>query len=109
MAAIYFMFVVPSSIRAIDMASSSRRARTIGSAQFDADSFFERWSSERDLPTGSDLRSSIIKAFDLSSNDHYVYHAIASVTLADVQQAISVGLQHGMHGWYLAENGKPVD
>lgn len=91
------------------MASSNRRARTIESAQFDPDAFFQRWASEPNLPPDSDLRSSIIKAFDLPLNDHYVYHAIASVTLANVQQAISVGSQHGLHAWYLAEDGKPVD
>lgn len=91
------------------MALSSRKARTTGSAHFDPDAFFERWSSEPNLPTGSDLRSSIIQAFDLPSTDHFVYHAIASVTLTEAQQAISSGDQHGLHAWYLDEAGKAVD
>lgn len=90
------------------MALSNRRARTIGSAQFDPEAFFQRWASEPNFPPDGDLRSSIIKAFDLPLSDHYVYHAIASVTLADVQQAISSGGRHGLHAWYLDEVGKPV-
>ena len=91
------------------MASPRRRARTTGSALFDPDAFFERWASEPKLPKGSDLRSSVTKAFDLPSNDHYIYHAIAGVTLAEVQQAISGGGQHGLHAWYLDGDGKPVN
>jgi len=103
-------FVAPSLIKMVgsNMTTSRRRAHTTGSAQFDPDAFFERWASEHNLPEGRDLRSSIINAFNLPSNDHFVYHAIASVTLTDVQQAISGGAQHGLHAWYLNEDGKPV-
>ena len=90
------------------MTLSTHRARTTGSAQFDPDAFFQAWASRRTLPEGNDLRSAIVTAFNLPSNDHYVYHAIASVTLADVQQAIAGGDQHGLHAWYLGEDGKPV-
>ena len=61
------------------------------------------------LPKENDLRSSIIAAFNLSSNDSYVYHAIASVTLAQVQEAIAVGGEHELHAWYLDDSGEPVE
>lgn len=91
------------------MAPSARRAKTTGSAHFDPDAFFESWTSTQPLPEGNGLRSSIIAAFDLPLSDHYVYHAIASVTLADVQQAIAGGNQHGLHAWYIDEDTKAVD
>ena len=91
------------------MSVIARKARTQGSARFDPDAFFERWASTRSLPEGNNLWSSIIAAFDLPSNDHYVYYAIASVTLADVQQAIAAGDQHGLHAWYMDDSDKLVD
>ena len=91
------------------MASSQPKARTIGAAQFDPDEFFKAWATRPPtLSESEDLRSLIITAFDLPHNDSYVYHAIASVTLAQVQQAIRHGGEAGLHAWYLDEEGKPV-
>lgn len=91
------------------MDPTTRNARTLSTAHFDPDAFFDGWDSTRTPPDGNDLRSSIIRAFDLPSDDHYVYRAIASITLGDVQRAIGCGAQHGLHAWYLDEDGKPVD
>lgn len=91
------------------MPSGQRQARTTGSAGFDPDTFFEKWASSDLLPKGNDLRTSIVAAFNLSPNDSYVYHAIASVTLSQVQEAIIIGGEHGLHAWYLNDNGEPVE
>ena len=89
------------------MSSSHRRARTIGSAQWEPDAFLQAWKQE-DLPKDNDLRTSIIRAFNLSERDSYVYHATASVTLSQVQDAISSGSANGLHAWYLDDAGKTV-
>lgn len=85
-----------------------RQARTIGSVGFIPDNFFQTWTSSKTITSGLDLRSSIIDAFNLSNNDHYVYHAIASVTLSQVQEAIDHGAKHGLHAWYIGDDGEPV-
>ncbi|MCJ1404640.1 hypothetical protein MMC11_007866 [Xylographa trunciseda] len=91
------------------MASSQLKPRTSGAAQFDPDTFFQSWP---DRPAhfleDDNLRNAIITSFELPHNDSYVYHAIASVTLAQVQQAISHGGEAGLHAWYLDEQGQPL-
>lgn len=56
----------------------------------------------------SDLRSAIIEGFNLPGNDSYTYHAIASVTLNQVQATIEAGTAHGLCDWYLNEEGRSV-
>ena len=82
-------------------------ARTTGSADFDPEKYFQNWSREL-LPQHNDLQTSLKKSFSLPRNDNYVYHAIASVTLSQVQDAISIGGEHGLHAWYLDGTGQPV-
>ena len=60
------------------------------------------------MPKDDDLRASITSAFNLSNRDSYVYHAIASVTLSEVQEAIENGNENGLHAWYLDAEGKAV-
>ncbi|KAL8831465.1 MAG: hypothetical protein Q9170_005280 [Blastenia crenularia] len=83
-------------------------AQTTGSARFDPDAFFESWENESKslLPQNNDLRSSIITSFNLAQSDNYVYHAVASVTLAQVQEATEHGGEHGLHAWYPDSTGK---
>ena len=91
------------------MSIKSGVPRTEGSARFNPDVLFEIWDSgQKTLPTENDLRSSIISTFGLAPNDNYVYHAIASVTLAQVQTAIHHGSESGMHAWYHDDMGHPV-
>ncbi|KAL8772823.1 MAG: hypothetical protein Q9209_002168 [Squamulea sp. 1 TL-2023] len=87
------------------------RAQTIGSAYFAPDVFLESWTKEKKglLPYEDDLRSSIISAFNLARSDDYVYHAIASVTLAQVQEAVHHVDEHGLHAWYPDGPGKPSE
>ncbi|KAF2136303.1 uncharacterized protein K452DRAFT_280141 [Aplosporella prunicola CBS 121167] len=77
---------------------------TIGAqSPFDPDAFLATWSAASSLPLqNNDLRTAIIRAFDLPPTDDYVYHAVASVTLAQVQHALGFGGKHGLHGWYVA-------
>ena len=82
---------------------------TTGSAAFEPDTLFARWKSgDRPLPENNDLRNSIIHTFNLPPNDDYIYHAIASVTLAQVQQAIGHGRDKGLHDWYRDDEGNVV-
>ncbi|KAL9040738.1 MAG: hypothetical protein Q9180_001727 [Flavoplaca navasiana] len=87
------------------------RAQTTGSTQFEPDAFFATWAKEFKalIPQGNNLRSSITAAFDLAQSDNYVYHAVASVTLAQVQAAIEHGGGNGLHAWYPDEVGKPSE
>ena len=91
--------------------TKSLKSHTTGAAHFDPDDFFKRWGDESKslLPNGKDLQSSITAAFSLPQNDNYVYHAIASVTLAQVQVAINQGREHGLHAWYPNSTGEPTD
>ncbi|KAK3363398.1 hypothetical protein B0T25DRAFT_596620 [Lasiosphaeria hispida] len=47
-----------------------------------------------------DFETAIQTWFRIPDGDDYVYHAIASVTLAQVQRAVNLGGQKGLHGWY---------
>jgi len=80
---------------------------TIGASSFVPDGFLDSWTNES-LPQNNDLRSSISQSFNLPENDNYVYHATASVTLSQVQNAINYGGANGMHAWYIDEEGKQV-
>lgn len=91
------------------MVLQSKQTQTEGSPSFDADALFEAWDNgQPPLPKDNDLRSSIIATFNLPTGDNYVYHATASVTLAQVQSAIEHGGGSGLHAWYLDSEGKPV-
>jgi hypothetical protein len=87
--------------------SARARPYTVGSSSFDPDQFVEQWD-EAIVPHDNDLRKCIVRAFKLKPNDDYVYHAIASVTLDQVQAAINAGGLNGMHAWYTDENGHQV-
>lgn len=87
-------------------------ARTVKSAAFDPVRFFHKWPEQHSgfLPKDDDLRTFIIQAFGLHESDDYVYHAVASVTLAQVQHAINRGAgENGLlHAWYRDAEGKQV-
>ncbi|GAW21285.1 hypothetical protein ANO14919_108040 [Xylariales sp. No.14919] len=51
----------------------------------------------------NDLKSAIAASFSLRATDAYVYHAIVSVTLPQVQHVVSLGGAHGLHNWYYGE------
>ncbi|MCJ1251178.1 hypothetical protein MMC30_008409 [Trapelia coarctata] len=56
----------------------------------------------------NDFRDAITTAFNLPPNDSYIYHATASVTLAQVQQTIDAGSANGLQKWYIDEQGNSL-
>ncbi|KXJ93964.1 hypothetical protein Micbo1qcDRAFT_231564 [Microdochium bolleyi] len=52
------------------------------------------------LDNSDDLRGATTASFSLPARDSYVYHAHLSVTLAQVQHAVSLGAANHMHAWY---------
>ncbi|KAF3934958.1 hypothetical protein ABW19_dt0208776 [Dactylella cylindrospora] len=87
------------------------KAGTTGSPTFTPDSFFAAWSEEKqkDPIPDNDLRSAVIQAFSLKNEDGYVYHAIASVTLQQVQAAVAQGGNRGLHAWYRDDKGNVLE
>jgi hypothetical protein len=84
---------------------------TIASKTFDPQTLFQdeaKLKAANDHLQKNDLRSAVTALFALAGNDSYVYHAVASVSLAQVQQAVLQGDHHGLHDWYKDEDGKPV-
>ena len=82
---------------------------TEGSSSFDPDQLLAEWDTAK-LPGPEDnhLHSAISAVFGLSQTDDYVYHAVASVTLSQVQSAIGHGNANGMLAWYRDEQGQQV-
>ncbi|KAI0838263.1 hypothetical protein F5Y06DRAFT_53674 [Hypoxylon sp. FL0890] len=62
------------------------------------------------LLAGDNLQSAIAVSFSLPPprRDPYVYHAIVSVTLPEVQHVVSLGRQNGLHAWYFAPTPAPA-
>jgi predicted negative regulator of RcsB-dependent stress response len=93
------------------MPQTSSPPFTLGSKSFDPENLFqdeEKLKAANNYLEKNDLRSAVTALFALAENDSYVYHAIASVTLAQVQQAILQGHHHGLHDWYKDGDGKAV-
>ncbi|KAL8929520.1 MAG: hypothetical protein Q9208_001189 [Pyrenodesmia sp. 3 TL-2023] len=91
--------------------ATSLCVHTTGSADFRPDAFFESWAKDSSslLPRENDLRASITESFNLAQSDSYVYHAIASVNLAQVQEAIGHAGTNGLHTWYPNDHGGPSE
>jgi len=100
---------LPDLARNPNAYSSDALLSTLLSAKggFSADIFLELWGPQF-LPKNNDFRGAIVRAFGLEPTDDYVYHAVASVTLTQVQVAIDHGNKNGMHAWYRDENGQQV-
>ena len=91
------------------MVAPRKGVYTIGSNSFAPDAFFEAWAKgDKSAPADTSLRASIIGSFGLPKDDSYIYHAIASVTLNQVQVAIDAGRRNGLLDWYLDKEGTPV-
>ncbi|KAH7037373.1 uncharacterized protein B0I36DRAFT_359081 [Microdochium trichocladiopsis] len=52
------------------------------------------------LEGADDVRAATAASFSLPARDSYVYHAHLSVTLAQVQHAVSLGAANHLHAWY---------
>ncbi|KAH9895412.1 hypothetical protein F4778DRAFT_271294 [Xylariomycetidae sp. FL2044] len=55
------------------------------------------------LLAADDFAGAIRTSFALPARDTYVYHAMVSVTLAQVQHVLSLGGANGLHAWYRAD------
>jgi hypothetical protein len=55
-----------------------------------------------------EFRDAISSWFRLPKADKYVYHAITSVLLAQVQDIVNRGGDNGLHDWYRDEAGEAV-
>ena len=85
------------------------KPQTEGSTNFDPDQFFERWQKgEIGVPQDNDFQKCIIEAFDLRTNDTYVYRATAEVTIGQAQAYLNHGGEGRFLEWYRDEDGKQV-
>jgi hypothetical protein len=77
---------------------------------FDPEALLQNWSDEKFSPThsGKSLAECLREAFNIPASDSYVYRAQGETTLDVTQRAIAGKRQHGLHGWYHDEEGKPV-
>ena len=83
----------------------------VGSPSFDPDERVKdkaaQESALQDL--GKDaFKDAITSWFKLPATDKYVYHAMTSVQLAEVQDVVQKGRANGLHDWYRNEDKKPV-
>ncbi|KAK8140894.1 hypothetical protein G3M48_001476 [Beauveria asiatica] len=62
-----------------------------------------------ELLADNDLLGASRVLFKLPNNDDYVYHATASVSLAQVQHVVRLGGVNGLHNWYRMIDGTPRD
>ncbi|KAK4192543.1 hypothetical protein QBC35DRAFT_424201 [Podospora australis] len=85
-------------------AQSKRVVYCEGNPKFDpAAAVQERDNHERAMKVLNERNAfdeAIRIRFGIGAADGYVYHAVASVTLSQVQRAVAVGRAHGMHDWY---------
>jgi hypothetical protein len=86
----------------------SFKCQTLGSTSFHPDEFFDNWPQTAPAIKEQTFEKFIQKAFQLKVPDDYVYHAMASVSLSQVQKAIDAGDAHGLHDWYRDKGGVKV-
>lgn len=63
------------------------------------------------LSEKNDVAAAVRAYFQLPAHDTYLYRAVATVTLAQVQHVVSLGGVNGLHAWYAApddENSSPL-
>ncbi|KAI0019707.1 hypothetical protein F4780DRAFT_792992 [Xylariomycetidae sp. FL0641] len=68
--------------------------------------------AEAALAERDDLQGAITESFALPrrrGGDPYVYHAMVSVTLPQVQHVVGLGRANGLHDWYRDLEAKPDD
>lgn len=68
----------------------------------------ETLSQARELLTKDDLAGASRVLLGLPERDTYTYHAMTSVSLAQVQHVVSLGGVNSLHTWYRQEDGTPV-
>ena len=61
----------------------------------------EVWDKVHSHLKANEFRSAITTAFELPQGDSFIYHATASVNLAQAEAAIHAGHANGLHAWYV--------
>ncbi|KHN94256.1 uncharacterized protein MAM_07892 [Metarhizium album ARSEF 1941] len=87
---------------------SKARARCVGNPSFRPDDIArnqDKLNRARDLLSKNDLYEASRVLLGLPEADVYIYHAIASVKLAQAQHVVDRGGDNGLHAWYKAEDG----
>ena len=82
-----------------------------GSSAFDASALVGdvgKQERARELLAANDLYGASRLVFGLPEADTFTYHAVASVTLAQTQQAVQLGAANGLHAWYRRSDGSVV-
>ncbi|KAH8908075.1 hypothetical protein BR93DRAFT_967925 [Coniochaeta sp. PMI_546] len=80
----------------------------VGSPGFDPDERVPDAAAREEALTHlqkDEFRDAISSWFRLPKTDNYVYHAITSVLLAQVQDIVDRGRDNGLHDWYQDEAG----
>lgn len=80
-----------------------RHPSCLGSASFDPSGLVSNPSTRSKalaLLDQDDFAGAIREYFGIPSKDTYVYHAITSVTLPQVQHVVSLGGANSLHAWY---------
>ncbi|KAL0937814.1 uncharacterized protein CTRU02_207545 [Colletotrichum truncatum] len=85
----------------------------VGAPEFDPDAYVKdtpRREKAIELLAQNNLYSAINVSFSIDpKRDTYVYHAMTSVRLAQVQGIVNMGGENGLHAWYRDDEGKPLD
>jgi hypothetical protein len=84
-------------------AKSRKFTHCIGSPSWRPDEFVEDEERQKEAEERlgqNDLLRAVAVAFRIPERDAYVYHAMTSVTLAEVQRVVGLGGVNGLHAWY---------
>lgn len=57
----------------------------------------------------NDFAGAVKAYFGLPTEDTYIYHAMTSVSLSQVQHVVSLGGANGLHAWYAPRTAAPSD
>ena len=86
-------------------------ARCVGSPSFSPDEIIanqDKHQKAREHLAQNNLYEASRALLGFPAQDSYVYHATASVKLAEVQKVVNFGGVNGLHAWYRNEDGTPV-
>ncbi|KAF6825318.1 hypothetical protein CPLU01_10362 [Colletotrichum plurivorum] len=91
----------------------ARFVHCVGAPEFDPESYFNdapRQEKAKELLAQNNLFGAINVSFGIDpQKDTYVYHAMTSVRLGQVQGIVNMGGENELHAWYRDDEGKPID
>ena len=61
----------------------------------------EAWDKVHSYLKANEFRAAVASAFELPQGDNYIYHATASISLAQAEAAVHAGRSNGLHAWYV--------